>query len=246
MKAERPMANGLTVLGAYNGNHEYHGGGFNPQDVDTNKITMFDREYLQSRRSADNIELIVAFNLTVTAFTYIGRAAMERHNLRIAGTWELPFGKGRRYLNHAPAAVDYILGGWATSHIWMWRSGDLIDFSGQPALVSGDPRQNVPHGYYFNPAVFQVLPSYTPRTNPWYYDGLRGPRFWQLDSTLVKYFTITERIKFELRMEFYNMPNVFMPSDPNNTVGSGTMGQSTWVAGGNYGREIQYEGRIHF
>jgi hypothetical protein len=53
-------------------------------------------------------------------------------------------------------------------------------------------------------------------------------------------------LRFELRMEFYNMPNVFMPSDPDTGIGSGTMGQSTWVADGNYGREIQYTGRIHF
>ena len=29
-------------------------------------------------------------------------------------------------------------------------------------------------------------------------------------------------------------------------LGSGTMGQSTWVYGGNYGREVQYTARIHF
>ena len=91
-----------------------------------------------------------------------------------------------------------------------------------------------------------MLPAYTPRTNPWFYDSLRGPGFWQLDSTLVKYFKITERMKLEFRMEFYNLPNAFMPSDPDLGVGSGTMGKSTWVAGGNYGREIQYTARIHF
>lgn len=42
------------------------------------------------------------------------------------------------------------------------------------------------------------------------------------------------------------MPNAFMPSDPDTTIGGGSMGRSTWVAGGNYGREIQYEGRIRF
>jgi hypothetical protein len=114
------------------------------------------------------------------------------------------------------------------------------------ADVSGDPRSNVPAGYYFNPAVFSVPQPYTPRTNPLFYNGLRGPTFWQLDSTLVKYFKVTERIKFELRMEFYNLPNIFMPSDPDTGIGSGTMGQSTWVAGGNYGREVQFNGRIHF
>jgi hypothetical protein len=94
--------------------------------------------------------------------------------------------------------------------------------------------------------VFSVSPAYTPRTNPFYYDGLRGPSFWQLDSTVVKYFKITERVRFELRLEMFNTPNVFMPSDPDLGIGSGTMGRSTWVAGGNYGREIQYTGRIHF
>jgi hypothetical protein len=47
-------------------------------------------------------------------------------------------------------------------------------------------------------------------------------------------------------MEFYNLPNTFIKSDPDTGIGSGTMGQSTSVAAGNYGREIQYAARIHF
>ena len=90
------------------------------------------------------------------------------------------------------------------------------------------------------------MPAYTPRTNPWYYNGLRGNKLWQLDSTLVKYFPITERVKFELRAEFYNLSNTFIPSDPDTGIGNGTLGLSTGMAGGNYGREIQYTGRIHF
>ena len=206
MKAERPMANGMTFLVAYNYNQEFHGEWFNQLDFYSNKITMFDRGY-------------------------------ARHNFRVAGTWELPFGKGRQYLSNIPTVVDYIIGGWATSHILMWRSGNLISFGNMccsggsadhQAIVTGDPRQNVPSGYYFNPAVFQVPQAYTPRTNPLYYDGLRGPLLWQLDSTLVKYFKITERIKFELRMEFYNLPNVFMPSDPDTTYCQRHNGKEHW------------------
>jgi hypothetical protein len=167
-----------------------------------------------------------------------------RHNLRMGGTWELPFGKGRKYGANMHRVLDMVVGGWATSHIMMWNSAPLVRFD--PAVVSGDPTQNVPSGAYFNPAVFSVQPAYTPRTNPFYYDGVRGARFWQLDSTLVKYFPITERVKFELRMEFYNLPNHFQPSDPDTGIGSGTMGFSTGVHGGNYGREIQYTGRIRF
>jgi hypothetical protein len=213
MKAERPMANGLTFLVGYNYNQEFHGQWFNQLDNYNNKISMFDR----------------------------GRA---RHNLSVAGNWEIPIGKGRQFLANIPTVLDYVIGGWATSQVMMWHSGALMMFN--QADVSGDPRSNVPAGYYFNPAVFSVPQPYTPRTNPLFYNGLRGPTFWQLDSTLVKYFKVTERIKFELRMEFYNLPNIFMPSDPDTGIGSGTMGQSTWVAGGNYGREVQFNGRIHF
>jgi hypothetical protein len=213
MKAERPMANGMTFLVAYNYNQEFHGTWFNQTDFYNNKISMFDR-------------------------------GNPRHNIRIAGTWELPIGRGRQHLASIPKALDYVIGGWATSQMLMWRSGNLLMF--QQADVSADPRKNIPAGYYFNPGGFQVPAPYTPRTNPLYYDGLRGPNLWQLDSTLVKYFKINERMKFELRMEFYNLPNVFIPSDPDVGIGSGTMGRSTWVAGGNYGREIQFNGRIHF
>jgi hypothetical protein len=213
MKAERPFANGLTFLVAYNYSVESHSAFFNAIDTYNNNMTMLDR-------------------------------MRPRHNIRIAGSWELPFGRGRQYLNHVHPVVDAILGGWATSHIYMWRNGNLLNFGA--AQVNSDPTQNIPSGLYFNPAAFSPLPPYTPRTNPWYYGSLRGPGFWQLDSTLVKYFKITERVKFELRMEFYNTLNAFMPSDPNMTVGGGTFGKSTDVAGGNYGREIQYTGRIHF
>ncbi len=176
-------------------------------------------------------------------FTMMDRGN-PRHSLRAAGTWEVPVGRGRQFLSNANRFVDAFLGGWSTSSLWMFNSGGLLMF-GQ-ADVSGDPRQNVPSGYYFNPSVFAVSGAYTPRTNPWYYNGLRGPSFWSLDSTVSKDFPITERVKLEFRMEFYNMPNIFMPSSPDTGIGSGTMGQSTWVAGGNYGREIQYTARIHF
>jgi hypothetical protein len=180
------------------------------------------------------------YNYTFQMFDR-GRA---RHNMRLAGTWEMPFGKGRTYASNVHPVVDALIGGWATSSIWMWNSGPLIRFD--QATVNGDPRENVPAGRYFNPSAFQVAPAYTLRTNPRYYDGLRGPGFWQLDSTLAKFFRITERFRFELRMEFYNLTNSFMPSQPETGVGSGTMGASTWVAGGNYGREVQFTGRIHF
>jgi hypothetical protein len=165
--------------------------------------------------------------------------------VRLAGTYELPFGKGRQYLSNANRVVDAIVGGWATSHMFMWNNGGLLTFGAM--LVSGNPKiDNPTRDKWFDTSKFAINPSYTPRTNPWYYDGLRGPGWWSWDATAVKYFKVTERVKFELRMEFYNFPNSFMPSSPNLSVTSSLFGKSTGVAGGNYGREVQYTGRIHF
>ena len=82
---------------------------------------------------------------------------------------------------------------------------------------------------------------------------MRGPHFWQLDSTAVKYFNLSERFKLEFRLEMYNSPNHFIPSDPNicGVTQCGSVGgKSTWVAGGsngaNYGRELQGSLRLHF
>jgi hypothetical protein len=168
-----------------------------------------------------------------------------RHYVRLAGTYELPFGKGRQYLSGANRILDALVGGWATSHIFMWNGGPQLTFGAMNC--TGDPKiDNPTRGQWFDTSKCSVLPAYTPRTNPWYYDGLRGPGFWQWDATAVKYFQITERVKFELRMEFYNFPNSFMPSQPNMSVTSSAFGKSTSIAGGNYGREVQYTGRIHF
>lgn len=169
-----------------------------------------------------------------------------RHNLRIAGTWELPVGKGQKFLGNANPVVDAILGGWATSHFFMWSNGPRLTFGPAVAPTESPRIDNPTRDMYFDTSKFSQLPAYTPRTNPYYYGDLRGFGFWSLDSTISKYFRITERVKFELRMEFYNMPNVFMPSQPDMSVTSSTFGKSTNIAAGNYGREIQYTGRIHF
>lgn len=171
-------------------------------------------------------------------------AGTPRNNLTASGTWVLPIGRGRSYLSNLNPILNGIIGGWSTSQILYWHSGDLLEF-GQ-ATVTGNPLQNVPAGHYFNPSVFEEAPAFSIRANPWYYPGLRGPAFWELDSTLVKTFSLTERVGLQFRLEFYNMPNTFMPANPVLTVGAGNMGQSIAEAAGNLGRVFQYRARITF
>jgi hypothetical protein len=176
---------------------------------------------------------------------------LPRHNLRFSGTYQLPFGKGRTYFSTAPKWVDEVIGGWSTSQIFYFMSGDLLGFP-ESGMVC-DPRQNKPSsgGYWFNPNCLVTPPSYTIPTAPPYYEGLRGPRFWQLDSTASKTFNINERFNLEFRLEMYNMPNVFIPGDPCVGSSCGTSdGLSLTEAGGsngaNYGRELQGSLRLHF
>ena len=92
--------------------------------------------------------------------------------------------------------------------------------------------------------MFKQATPFTPRTNPFQYDGITGPRFWQLDTTLSKNFTLTERFKVELRLEGYNLTNSVMPGNPNLSVVSTQFGGITSQV--NYGREVQYTLRLHF
>ncbi|MBV6433554.1 MAG: hypothetical protein IANPNBLG_03732 [Bryobacteraceae bacterium] len=170
-------------------------------------------------------------------------SAMPRHRMTIGTTVEFPFGRGRRFGSQIHPVLNAILGGWSTSHIFMWNSGSFLRF-GQ-LDVSGDPVL-ADHTWqkWFNTSVFKQATAYTPRSNPFQYGGLTGPRYWQLDSTLSKNFSLTERFKLELRLEGYNLTNSVMPGNPNLTVTSTQFGGITSQV--NYGREVQYTLRLHF
>ena len=59
--------------------------------------------------------------------TWYGSNNARPRRLTISGIYEVPFGKGRRFLNSGPAA--WILGGWQTSWTYQYQPGDLLNFS---------------------------------------------------------------------------------------------------------------------
>jgi len=170
-------------------------------------------------------------------------AALPRHRMTLGTTMDLPVGKGRRFGAGMHPVLNAIVGGWSTSHIFMWNSGSFLRF-GQ-LDVSGNPVLSSPTWEkWFDTSVFKQATPFTPRTNPFQYDGLTGPRYWNLDSTLSKNFDVTERFKLEFRLEGYNLTNSVMPGNPNLTVTSTQFGGITTQV--NYGREVQYTLRLHF
>ena len=141
--------------------------------------------------------------------------------------------------------VDALVGGWNLSPIITWRSGRFLQFGGM--VVTGDPHiDNPTPERWFNTAVFSRLPDYTPRSNPWLYPGLTGPGFLNVDASLVKSFAITERFKFALRMDSFNVLNNMTWNDPDTNVNSSTFGQSTDILSNTYGRRTQLGLRVEF
>src|SRR5579872_981095 len=181
-------------------------------------------------------------NQYYSLFSWIPSSS-PRHRLSVTGIYDLPFGRDRQYLTHLPAVLNAVLGGWSTSSLLLFNSGDFLRFGAM--LAGNDPTvPNPTRREWFNTANFAVLPPYTPRTNPWQYPNLTGPAFWELDSTLSKVFPITERFRLEFRIEAYNLTNSFEPNDPVLNVTSSSFGSSTDQA--NRGREMQYTLRLHF
>lgn len=151
------------------------------------------------------------------------------HRLTSAGSLELPFGKGKRYLSSMPRLADSIIGGWQITGILTFNTGDYPRF-GNLVTVS-NPCQNVPKGYYFNPAAFQALPSgqaYTLRTNPLQYSCLTGPNFLNLDASILKNVHITEKWQAQLKMTAYNATNRLNRSDPDTSQSSPYFGQALY------------------
>jgi hypothetical protein len=152
----------------------------------------------------------------------------------LAGSYELPVGKGKAFLNRGGIA-NAALGGWRLT-------GNMNAQAGLPLSVScpgdqitsrcnliGDPnfsgsrskQQRI--AQWINPAAFQppfggdqtFWANYDP-TDPraWQFGtagaripGLRSPGFWNVDTSLSKQFHITEQKYFEFRWEVFNALN---------------------------------------
>ena len=172
-----------------------------------------------------------------------------RHRITLAGTWELPLGRGRAFLNALPRGLDAILGGWNVSPILTWRSGNFVRFGGLVETGVDPHVANPGPDGWFNPAAFARLPAFTPRSNPWQYSGINGPGYLSFDTSLVKAFKITERFSAELRLDTFNTPNSMTWNDPTTNVTSTFFGKSSdqfRANGVGVGRQTQFGLRVKF
>ena len=176
--------------------------------------------------------------------------------------WDLPVGKGRRFLKDAPKAVDMILGGWTFTTTTRIYSGRPIFFN-QNLIVDGNPKISNPTiALWFDTTKFHKLPTTTnpdgvtannndppnlhKRDNPWTFPGLFGPGVWQSDMTISKSFSLTERFKLEVRGEAYNIFNRVQFANPIVDFNNANFGKITSKLVAYNGREVQYGLRLVF
>ena len=214
IKLEKAVSHGLGFSTGYNYGRGFQDGFFNSDDQYANRYTLMD-------------------------------TLDSRHKLTAAPYWEIPIGKGRKYGSSLKPVLQALVGGWTTSQLFQYNSGTFVDFRNTPMRVNGNPILPDPSSSrWFNTQVFAAPLPYTPRTNPYYYEGLTGPNFWNLDSTLAKNFRLNEHFRLEIRMDSFNTPNHVLKDNPDTNVLSATFGQSLHQA--NSGREMQYTMRLHF
>ena len=192
--------------------------------------------------------------------------------LKLTWIYELPFGKGRQFLNRGGVA-NQVLGGWTITGIQNYQSGDAlyidtgIDTSGylfngdvRADVISGMPLKVSSHGpfdyaggtgqAYLNPAAF-ALPPETPGgvvlrlgTSPRRFGNLRGPRNPTENFGIFKNFPFREAMFLQFRCDLINAFNRAGRADPDTNLSDPTFGQILDVGEGP--REIQLALRFTF
>jgi hypothetical protein len=167
--------------------------------------------------------------------------------------YELPFGKGKKYLDHGPAS--WALGNWQVNGIFSARSGTVytpdINFdnanvgggvSERPNVVGSPTLSNPTVDQWFNVNAFALPTPYTYGNAG--RDSLRGPGFWNFDFSVFRNFDLVERFRLQLRGEFFNIFNHTDFGNPSATLGNPNFGVITSTA--NSPRTIQLALKLNY
>jgi hypothetical protein len=195
----------------------------------------------------------------------------REHRFTASGVWEFPFGHNKT------GAMGALLKGWSVAPMFVYQSGQPWLFPTNIELI-GDPTVNVKkNGQYIYgvaPCVAQrqadgsyqllgfavaygctaptmlIREPFQQRTTNFWYDNLRRPGYWQLDLNFAKTTNITEHIRFQLRLEAFNVFNspMYDEIDFNRDTNSADFGRVNRNVTGqsNFQRFVQLGFRLTF
>jgi len=179
-----------------------------------------------------------------------------RHVFRAHAIYELPFGRGRKFLGDSSGLVDALIGGWSLNTIVDWSSGyPLTVFSGYHTFSFYDSgtrvatesasgvsnRSNYTGGdtigrvEILSNGSVQYLSSEeramfsTPAAGETgsKRNPFTGPGFFQADLGVFKNFSLPGKVRLEARIEIFNVFNTVNFANPTILGTSGTFGMIT-------------------
>jgi hypothetical protein len=173
-----------------------------------------------------------------------------RHRLTFSYLWELPFGKGKAFLNTG-GVVNAILGGWQTNGILTVQTGLPFSPVLQTSTTNGTGSRPDVVGKVSYPGTLQRWFDPSAFGNPAQFtygnagrDTLFGPGRTNWDMSIFKNFVIREQTRFEFRAEAFNILNHPQFGLPNPNIGNAQAGTITSTVGNP--RQLQMGLRFQF
>ena len=179
------------------------------------------------------------------------------HTLVQSFIYQLPFGKGKHWVNHGFASV--IAGGWQTTGVMSIESGTPFSVVASGTILNAPSNTQVAN---INGRFKQLGGIGT--TSPWFdttifsqpttavygntgQNAFIGPGFFNLDASVFRSFAVTERVTLELRAEAFSITNTPQYGNPSNNVNNSDFGQINASSGGATGnRSMELAGKIRF
>jgi len=142
--------------------------------------------------------------------------------LTISSVWDLPVGRGKRFLSSSHGVVNHLLGGWTINGIYTFMTGEPFSVrsgastannSHQSRALVVDPTIRaqlqqvsgvIGPSLFPNSTAFAIPP---PGSNGSGRNLFVAPSYWNLDLGFIKMFQITERFKLQFRAEMFNALN---------------------------------------
>ncbi|HKS75122.1 MAG TPA: TonB-dependent receptor [Terriglobales bacterium] len=169
------------------------------------------------------VQRLMYLNQTVTGFD-------RTHNLQILHVWELPFGKGRKWLSGGGVG-SFIAGGWQLSGLASFISGPPFsvysDGTGFNTPGSNQTADQIKPSiskigavgageYFYDPSAF-ANPG-AARLGTTGFNILRASGIGNYDFSVSREFNLTERFRLQFRMDAFNFTNTPHFDVPDNSL----------------------------
>ena len=175
------------------------------------------------------------------------------HRFVTSFVYEMPFGKGRPWGAGAPAALDWIIGGWQFNGIVTVQSGTPLAITASNTAGIFNPATNANNNgrsgridgpaqarleRWFDTSVFSQPDPFRFGTAGTRIADLRADGVRNFDLSLFKEFRAHEKLRTQFRLEALNAFNTPQFGGPNTSVTSSSFGQVTSQA--NAPRQLQF------